>query len=294
MPVNSYFNHTKVVSEQDVVQDLIDESIAIYGHSVHYVPRNDANIDAFLGEDPLSNFTEAFEIEMYVKSFDGFQGASEFVGKFGLHIEDQMFLTVSQRRFRNAVIGQTAITAMERPRGGDLIYIEMDASSRFLFNIRFVENKESLFTLGKLYTYELKCEMFNFSNEQMRTGVEDINFVANKSAYTINLDMKEAAGSGTYSETETVYQGASLAAATATGVVWDWDSTTRLLRVQDITGTFAANTVVVGATSAATWTVVDTTPSITPSVTDPITDNEFLQGNPLSVVVSRGTRPNSG
>ena len=92
----------------------------------------------------------------------------------------------------------------ERPRGGDLIYIEMDASSRFLFNIRFVENKESLFTLGKLYTYELKCEMFNFSNEQMRTGVEDINFVANKSAYTINLDMKEAAGSGTYSETETV------------------------------------------------------------------------------------------
>lgn len=290
MPVNPYFNHTRVVSEQDLVQDLIDESIAMYGHSVYYVPRNDNNIDAFLGEDPLANFSEAFEIEMYVKSFDAFQGQSEFVGKFGLHIEDQMYLTVSERRFRNAVINQTSVQ-MKRPRENDLIYIQLSDSNKYLFNIRFVENKEVLFQLGKLYTYELRCEMFNFNNERITTGVEDINYAASRFAYTINLNM-QSGGTGTYRETESVYQGANLESATATGVVWDWDATTRLLQVQSITGTFNGNTAVVGDTSGATWTVVAETPNTAPTVTDPITDNEFLQGNPLNVVVTRGTRPN--
>lgn len=290
MPVNPFFNHTRVVSEQDLVQDLIDESIAMYGHSCYYVPRSDNNIDAFLGEDPLAYFTEAFEIEMYIKSFDEFQGQSEFVGKFGLHIEDQMYLTVSERRFRNAVMNQTSID-MKRPRENDLIYIEMTPDNRYLFNIRFVENKEMLFALGKLYTYELRCEMMNFNNEQITTGVEDLNYTANKFAYTINLDMQPG-GTGTYRETETVYQGANLDSATATGVVWDWDAPGRLLQVQNITGTFEGNTAVVGASSGANWSVIPATPNTAPTVTDPITDNEFLQGNPLNVVVTRGTRPN--
>lgn len=290
MPVNRYFNTTRFVNEQDLVTDIIEEAIQIYGHSCYYVPRNDNNIDAFLGEDPLANFSEAFEIEMYIKSFDAFQGQSEFVGKFGLHIEDQMYLTVSERRFRNAVMNQSAID-MKRPREKDLIYIEMTPTNRYLFEIRFVENKEVLFQLGKLYTYELRCEMFNFNNERVSTGVEEINDTASRFAYTINLDMQPG-GSGGYRETETVYQGASLAAATATGVVWKWNETTRLLQVQSITGEFNGNTTVIGDTSGASWTVVAETPNTAPSVTDPITDNEFLQGNPLNIIVTRGTRPN--
>jgi hypothetical protein len=43
-----------------------------------------------------------------------------------------------------------------------------------------------------------------------------------------------------------------------------------------------------GATSNATWTVGNTTPNTAPTVHDPISDNEFLQGNPLGVVVNRG------
>jgi hypothetical protein len=290
MPVNHYFNHTRTVSEQDLIQDLIDESIAMYGHSVYYVPRNDGNIDAFLGEDPLANFSEAFEIEMYVKSFDAFQGQSEFIGKFGLHIEDQIILSVSERRFRNAVRAQSAIS-FTRPRENDLIFIEMTPTNRYLFNIRFVENKEALFQLGSLYTYELRCEMMNFNNERVNTGVEEINDAASRFAYAINLDM-QTGGSGTFSETETVYQGANVASATATGMVSSWNATTRVLQVQQITGTFAGNTAVIGNTSGASWTVVNETPNTTPTVNDPITDNEFLQGNPLSVVVTRGTRPN--
>jgi hypothetical protein len=167
----------------------------------------------------------------------------------------------------------------------------MTPSNRYLFNIRFVENKEVLFQLGKLYTYELRCEMFNFNNERVTTGVEEINYTASRFAYTINLTMKTG-GTGTYRETETVYQGANVDTATATGVVWDWNTDTRVLQVQSITGVFEGNTAVVGETSGANWTSIDTTPNTAPSVTDPITDNEFLQGNPLNVVVTRGTRPN--
>jgi hypothetical protein len=290
MPTNPYLNTTKFVPEQDLIQDLMDEAIAAYGHSVYYVPRNDGNIDAFLGEDPLANFSEAFEIEMYVKSFDAFQGQSEFIGKFGLHIEDQIILSVSERRFRNAVRSPSAIS-FTRPRENDLIYIEMTPSNRYLFNIRFVENKETLFQLGKLYTYELRCEMMNFNNERISTGVEEINDAASRFAYAINLDM-QIGGTGTFRETETVYQGASLESATATGMVSSWDGIARILQVQQITGTFVGNTSVVGDTSGASWTVVNETPETAPTVNDPITDNEFLQGNPLNVVVARGTRPN--
>ena len=161
MPVNPYFNFTNFNTEQDLVEDLIIESIQIYGHSVHYIRREDAAIDKLLGEDASSRYTNGYEVEMYLKSSDSFQGQSEFMSKFGLHIEDQATFLVSARRF-----GQIS-TGLDRPRENDIIYVEMTPTNRYLFEIRFVENKEQLFQLGKLYTYELRCEMMNFSHEQI-------------------------------------------------------------------------------------------------------------------------------
>ena len=286
MSVNPYFNQTSFTTEQNLVQDLIDESIQIYGHNVYYLPRSEGNIDAFLGEDPLANFQNAIEVEMYVKSYEAFNGQSEFISKFGLQIEDQITLVVSQRRFGNTVT--TANAAVVRPRENDLIYIQMTPSNRYLFEIRFVENKEELFQLGKLYTYELRCEMMNFTNEVVNTGNTDVDAVASRDAYTISMTMN-ANGAGTFSVGETAYQGSNLATATATGDVYSWSANTRTLQVQQITGTFANATAVHGVTSNATWTVSNTTPNTAPTVHDPISDNEFLQGNPLGVVVSRGT-----
>lgn len=283
MPVNRYFNHVNFQTEQDLVQDLIDESIQIYGHEAFYLKREDRNIDKLLGEDPRMAFESAYPIELYLKSFDAFQGQSEFISKFGLQIEDQAMFLVSFRRFDVAV--NQAGANISRPREGDMIYIEMTPTNRYLFEIRFVENKEQLFQLGKLYTYELRCEMMNFSNEQVKTGDEDIDGAAQARAYTISMTF--ASGSGAFEIGETVYQGATLDTATATGEVYTWDSP--VLTVQQITGEFANATPVIGETSGAIWTVNNTTPNTAPTIHDPISDNAFLQADTAGVIVTRGT-----
>ena len=291
MAVNRYFNTTAFAPEQDLVQDLIDESIQIYGHDVHYIPRDTVNMDTFLGEDPLTAFTTTYPIEMYLKTLESFQGQSEFISKFGLHIEDQATFIVSRRRFNSAVVDavDSADTVISRPREADLIYIEMTADNRYLFEIKFVEDKERLFQLGKLYTYELRCELMNFTNEKVNTNVDDIDEVAQREAYTINITMN-AGGSGTFVVGESVYQGnTSLATSTASAEVYEWTAATRVLAVQRVVGTFAGSTAVKGNTSGAQWTSVAAAAATAPTIHDPISDNAFLQGNPLSVVKSRGT-----
>jgi hypothetical protein len=297
MPVNRYFNQTKFQPEQDLIQDLIDESIAIYGHEVYYIPRDTVDLDTFLGEDPAAAFTDAYPIEMYLKTVESFQGQSEFISKFGLHIQDQATFVVSQRRFDESVLMKNADLAaihgtdtLVRPRENDLIYIEMTPTNRYLFEIRFVENKEQLFQLGKLYTYELRCEMMNFSSEKVKTDIPEIDEIASARAYAVPMTMSANSNGIPYEVGETVYQGASLATASAQGIVWKWiDETTRTLYVEYPVGTFASNTVTYGANSGAVWTTIDQYIDPAPEVNDPISDNQDLHQDPENVVVVRGS-----
>jgi hypothetical protein len=178
MPINSYFNNTTHPTEQNLVQDLTDEAISIWGHETYYLKRDTVDLDKLLGEDHLSTFTEYYPIEMYIKSSGSFQGQSEFLTKFGLHIEDQCHFSVSTRRWTQAV------PDIIRPREGDLIWIQMTPTNRYIFDIRFVENKEQLFQLGKLYTYELRCEVVNFSHEIVNTEIAVIDEVIARETYT--------------------------------------------------------------------------------------------------------------
>lgn len=282
MSLNPYFNQVSFANEQNLVQDLIEESIQIYGHEVWYIRRDVVNMDALLGEDNLQSFTDAYPIEMYIKTHASFQGQSEFVSKFGLVIEDRVDLSVSVRRFHQEVPN------MERPREGDLIWIQMAPTSRYIFDIRFVENQEQLFQLGKLYTYELRCERMNFSHERVSTPELVINEGPQRDAYTI--DVFVVAGTGIYQIEETVYQGDAQETAFATGTVVSWDSDVGMLQLQMITGTFTDSTPVVGVDSGASWTP-SATPSAAPTARDPISDNLVLQTEGPDVILNRGTNP---
>lgn len=282
-PINPYFDFVSQTTEQDLVQDLIEEAIQIFGHEVLYIPRDVVNLDTILGEDDLQLFTTSYPIEMYIKNSSSFAGQSEFVSKFGLHIEDQVTFSVSERRFH------TEIPTLIRAREGDLIWIQMAPESRYLFEIRFVENQEELFQLGKLYTYELRCERMNFSHERVHTSNTIANDAAARDAYAIEV-MLGVGGSGTYLAGETVYQGATLADAYATGRVFSHTLTAYLLVLQDITGTFANAAPIIGVTSHANWTP-DATPLTAPTVHDPISDNADLEVESPEFVISRGTNP---
>lgn len=159
-------------AEQELLTNLIVEAIKIYGEDVWYVPRDLNNYDEIYGADDQSSYTRAHLIEMYIKSVDGFQGDGNFMSKFGVEIRDQVTFSVAQRTFDTEV---GTIENIPRPREGDLIYFPLN---RKLFQIKFVNKFEMMYPLGKLHTWDITCELFEYASEHISTGIEDIDRLA--------------------------------------------------------------------------------------------------------------------
>jgi|TARA_A100001515_G_scaffold59198_1_gene46751 hypothetical protein len=220
MATNPYFNKFKNKQEQTLVQDIVDESIKIHGVDMVYALRSLQNEDELFGEDRLPKFEDGREIEMYVESYDGFEGEGEVMTQFGLDIKDEMTLTFSKRRFSEVFADKTNI---KYPREGDLIYFPlMDG----IFEVNFVEREQNFFNFGKTFTYQVKCSLYKYSGDQLDTGFDRIDGVTsnaiNQLVYT-----EFSGGSGEFQEGETVniitFAGAT--GATMEVVVWQGSTT---------------------------------------------------------------------
>lgn len=242
MATNLYFQNVSSHAEQELINSLTSEVIQIHGLDVFYLPRTLVKEDLLMGEDVLSKFSTVYEIEMYLKSTEGFGGEGDLVSKFGLDVRDEVIFTVHRDRFELA-------TDMSKPLEGDLIYLPVNKG---LFEIKFVEHEQPFYQSGKNYSFDITCELFQYAEEQLDTGVSEIDSIEREQSAAIDLVMT-AGGSGTFSVDEAVYQGPSLANATGKGIVVSWNTTTRTLRVNDTSGTFAASTNVTGDTSGAVW-----------------------------------------
>lgn len=172
MATNQYFDFFNRSSEQNLVEDLIIESLQIYGYDLYYIPRTLVARDNVFNEDRLSEFRNAYPIEMYIENVDGYDGQGEFVQKFGLQIEKSASFVVAKKRW-DQVVGSTGTTILpNRPAEGDLLYYPL---SKSLFEIRYVEHQEPFYQLGKFYTYKLRAELFQYSSEPLDTGVAAID-----------------------------------------------------------------------------------------------------------------------
>lgn len=180
MPTNVYFQQGSY-TEQLLIQDLIVESLKIYGKDMYYIPRSLYAKDTILGEDPLSRFENAFPIEMYIEDVDGFQGQGVFLQKFGIQVEKTATFVVARKRWEQLVGKYNVSLIPSRPSEGDLIYFPM---TRGLFEIRFVENQDPFYELGNLYVYKLRVELFNYSSERIQTDVADIDAI--EDLYSLN------------------------------------------------------------------------------------------------------------
>ena len=200
MTTNKYFSNFTYGREQDTQDDLIVESIKIYGQDVKYMPRTLVKEDDLFGEDILSKFETAVDLEMYIKNTTGFEGEGDFLSKFGLEIRDQVTFTMARKRWDQITtekiideVGfnyqiETANTGAysnshslmletgsangysitsSRPNEGDLIFFPLNEK---LYEIKFVEHEEIFYPHGKLYTYDLACELFQYSSQQLDTG----------------------------------------------------------------------------------------------------------------------------
>ena len=283
MATNLYFQNVTSHAEQELINDLTSEVIKIHGMDVFYIPRSvSSSEDPVLGEDVLSSFSTTYEIEMYLKGTEGFGGEGDLVSKFGLDVRDEVIFTVHKDRFNLA-------TDMDKPLEGDLIFLPINKG---LFEIKFVEHEQPFYQAGKNYSFDITCELYQYSEEQLETGITAIDDIEKEQSAAIDFVMT-AGGSGAYAIDESVYQGASLAEATAKGTVVSWTTATRTLRANDTSGTFVAGASVYGATSSAVWSLTSYDDQALP--TTPFADNlefeteadailDFSESNPFGEV----------
>jgi hypothetical protein len=199
MATSSYFNNFAASGEQNLLEDLIIEAIRIYGEDMYYIPRKLTNFDKLYTEDDQSVYEQAFLIEMYIKSVDGFTGDGNFMSKFGVEIQDQVTFSVAQRIF-NQEIG--VITGQSRPNEGDLIYFPLNKKC---FQIRYTNKFEMFYQLGGLQTWEMTCELFSYSNETINTGIAEIDVLQkNFSTNILDYALKDELGNPLSNENDDI------------------------------------------------------------------------------------------
>lgn len=188
MATNHYFSQ-KVKSEQNLYEDIIIESLKIYGQDVYYLPRDIVNEDKILGEDVPSRFNSAYKIEMYIENTEGFDGEGDLFTKFGIEIRDQATFVVARKRWTNTIARYDNEIQSLRPLEGDVIYLPLSNS---MFQIMAVEHEQPFYQLSNLPTYKLRCELFEYGNEDLDTGIDAIDDVELRYAYEYQLTLDSA------------------------------------------------------------------------------------------------------
>jgi hypothetical protein len=199
MATNHYFSQ-KVRSEQDLYEDIIIESLKIYGQDVYYLPRDIVNEDRILGDDVPSRFNSSYKIEMYIENVEGFDGEGDLFTKFGVEIRDQATFIVSRKRWANSVARYDNELSSIRPLEGDLIYLPL---SNKLFQIMQVEHEQPFYQLSNLPTYKLRTELFEYNDEDLDTGIDEIDVIERAHAYEYLLTLDSASNGFTIGETAT-------------------------------------------------------------------------------------------
>ena len=178
MPTNFYFD-TGTTAEKRLYEDLVIEQLKVFGQDVFYMPRTLIAEDTVLGEDTLSKFDDAYMIEMYFENTDGFAGDKEIMNQFGLENREEATFVVSQRRFEDMIAPDDNIGT--RPKEGDLIYFPLVSK---VFEISFVDHDEPFYQIGNLPVYKLSVKTFDYSSEEMDTGIKEIDAI--ETAYTLD------------------------------------------------------------------------------------------------------------
>lgn len=277
MATNRYFNFLNNDNEQTLLNGFIEEAIQIYGMDTIYVPRTLQAEDKIFGEDVLSKFVDVYEMEMYFENFDRFGGQGDFMQKFGLQVDDVLTVIVSTTTFTKCVEGKFA-----RPREGDLIFFPLNKQ---LFEITFVEDEPSFYQLGKRYMYKISAKLFTYTNQEIQTGIADIDTYATAWSYAVELVL--TTGTGNFLVGETVFQGTNFASATATGKVIAIDD--EKLTINFVSGTFVSTAgAVKGQTSLASWTMASIDYSVNTNID---TDNKDFEELTEDLVVKNPNNP---
>jgi len=191
MALNPFFLQGSA-GEQRLVQDLINEQLKIYGVDVIYIPRKFVRKQTIIREIQSSKFDDNYAIEAYINNYDGYSGQGDILSKFGVNLKDELSLVISKERFEDFIApfleasDDDEIVLASRPREGDLVYFPL---GQRLFEVKFVEHEVNFYQLGKLYMYELKCELFEYEDEIIDTTIEEIDSQIKDEGYITTLQL---------------------------------------------------------------------------------------------------------
>ncbi len=203
MALNPFFLQGSV-SEQNLVQSLINEQLKIYGVEVTYIPRKIVNKSTVIEEIQTSKFDDNYLLEAYVDTFDGYGGQGDVMTKFGISLRDELTITISRERFEDFIAPflegeiDSEIALATRPREGDLVFFPL---GQRLFEVKFVEHEDPFYQLGKNYVYKLQCELFEYEGEVIDTSIEVIDTVVEDQGYIRDLHLVGEATNATASST---------------------------------------------------------------------------------------------
>jgi|TARA_B110000977_G_scaffold30323_1_gene39810 hypothetical protein len=170
MATNAFFRNIDNTYEQNLIDDLVIESIQIYGLDVKFITRLHANVDEILNEDDLPTFDQYYDFEVYIKNVDGFEGEGDFLSKFGLQIRDSITFTVAIRTFERFVTREKDTRI--RPLEGEMIFLPLNGK---MYKIQHVEHESIFYQSGSLQVYDMRCELAEYSGETFDTGYFEID-----------------------------------------------------------------------------------------------------------------------
>ena len=221
---NLYFSD-KVRSEQKLYEDIIIESLKIYGQDVYYIPRDLVQEDKIFGDDVPSRFNSAHKIEMYIENVEGFDGEGDLFTRFGVEIRDEATFVVSRNRWSQQVAKFDSGITSVRPLEGDLIYLPL---SKKLFEISHVEHEQPFYQLSNLPVFKLRTRLFEYNNEDLDTGVTEVDKIELDYAYKYILTLDGTSGIITVGEkaTQTLSSG-----VTISGEVAKWSDSDQKLHL---------------------------------------------------------------
>lgn len=179
MTTSVFFNKFDYTNEQQMLDNLVIEAIQIHGQDMIYMPIRKGSFDGLFFEDDASVYDTYYTIETYVKSYEGFQGQQSFMSTIGLEIRDQIILSIAFQRFKEEVTSKEP--TLHRPLEGDLIYFPLNKK---LFKVMFVDDKPFFYQFGKLQMFDMTCELFEYSNEVLNTGIEEVDSL--QKTYSLN------------------------------------------------------------------------------------------------------------
>lgn len=189
MALNPFFLHGSS-GEQNLIQDLVNEHLKMFGVEIYYIPRLFINEKTIMEEVSRSEFRDAIPIEAYVDTYDGYSGAGTLLSKFGVQEVDDLTLIISQERYETAVRpfievrDKSKLTS--RPKEGDLIYFPLGDR---LFEIKYIEHEKPFYQLQKNYVYELRCELYAYNDEEIDTGILEIDDNVENEGYIQTFNM---------------------------------------------------------------------------------------------------------